>query len=160
MILTILSAVALLQEAPPTAPVEVLTPGPAAEPAAAVENWQRISASATRAYLVNIGSIRTSGGVTHITSASAPLTPPEAGDRRHLIDEYEIRCRSGEYRAVNSIDVPPEGGDGDAFPDPEAAWEPIPRGGLGPMLKQVACDGARAPDASYPTLAAYLESRG
>lgn len=160
MILTILAAVVLIQEAPPSAPVEVLTPAPATTPAAASETWQIISSSATRAYLVNIGSIRSSGGVTHITAASAPLTPPETGDRRHLIDEYEIRCRSGEFRVVNSIDVPPEGGEGDVFADPEAAWEPIPRGGLAPMLKQVACDGARAPDKAYPTLAAYLDGRG
>lgn len=153
MTLTLLTMLAALQQGQPPAPPPAAAP---VAPAAPAEEWHRIAKSDTRAYLVNVGGIADTDGDATIRLASVPRQPDDAADRSRMVDDYAFNCSTKKFRVTNSIDVPPEGGEGEAFADPEAAWDDIPDRGLIATLADVVCDRARSADAVYPTLEAYM----
>lgn len=123
---------------------------------AAAENWNAFSGSANAAYMADIDSIVVEGGVTRVNLAIVPLRG-EAGDFSHMVDSYEFRCSSGQWRTPLSIEYGPDGAEVDRYPD-DGDFTPARPNTVPAILKTVACDGMRATSPSWPTVRAYIEA--
>ncbi|WP_339873353.1 surface-adhesin E family protein [uncultured Brevundimonas sp.] len=129
----------------------------AAGPAAA-ENWHKFSYSSRIAYLADVDSISVEGEVTAIHAAKVPQSGA-AGDYTHSVDTFTFRCGARQVRSILSVDYGPDGTETGRFDDAEAPWDPLVRDSYLDFLKAIACDGERSSEGSWPSIAAYVDSR-
>jgi hypothetical protein len=127
----------------------------AAGPAAA-ENWHKFSYSGTTAYLADVDSIGPAGDATGIRVAKVPLAGA-AGNYSYSVDQFTIRCNAREVRSVLSIDYGPDGTETERFDDPESPWDEVVRDSYLDFLKDIACDGVRSTEGSWPSIAAFVD---
>lgn len=121
------------------------------------ETWNPYSRTAARAYLADSDSITTVDGVTSIRAASTPMNAA-AGDMSHTRETYEFRCSADKWRTAGATDYEPDGSEGESYPEEGAEWENIRPNTIPAFLKQIACDGARAEGATWPTVQAFIEA--
>ena len=124
---------------------------------AAAETWQAYSRSAANAFMADVDSIASEGGITSIKVATVPRAG-EAGDLSHSIETYEFRCDAGRWRTVGVIELGPDGTEADRFPEEDAEWEPLRPNTMPNYLKEIACDGARALPPHWPSIQAFIEA--
>ena len=148
------SAPALAQETPPPPP-----PAPAQEAptAPAGQDWNAVSRSATRVYMVDVNSLKTMGDVTSITLARVPLSPETPGDQTHVTVEMEYRCRAKESRALAETEHDATGAPMERFEMGEA-FTPYDAQSLDSYVAVVACEGARAAPPTYPSIKAFIDA--
>lgn len=142
------------QTAAPAAPsAEQTAPAPA--PAPVGEDWNAISRSTTRAYLVDVNGIKTAGGVSTVTLARVPLAPTTPTDLSYVAVEMEYRCASKESRSVAEIDHDASGAAQDRIANDEA-FEAYNADSLFGFIGAVVCEDARAAPPTFPSIAAYV----
>lgn len=151
-----LSASAALAQATP--------PAPAAEPpqtpttaAPASEDWNAVSRSATRVYMVDVNSIKTSGDAATINLARIPLNAPNAADRSYTIVEMEFRCSAKQSRALAEIDHDETGKALDRFEMGEE-FGPYAADTLDGFVAAVVCESARAEPPTFASVAAFIDA--
>lgn len=140
------------QEAPnQAAPAqEVLTPAPAAG-----EDWNAVSRSTTRVYMVDAQSIKTNGDVTEVRLARVPLNPESAENKSWTLVAMEFRCRAKESRATSEIEHDEMGAAQEPFETGEA-FSPYTADMLDAYVAAVVCDGDRAQPPTYSSIAAFM----
>jgi hypothetical protein len=119
------------------------------------ESWNSYSRTDTRAYLADADSIATVDGVTSIRAASAPMSAA-AGDLSHTRETYQFQCAAEKWRTAGMTEYEPDGSAGETYPEEGAEWESIRPNTVPALLKQIACDGARAQGQTWPTVQAFI----
>lgn len=157
--LGLIAAAAQAQEAPSQgAPAQESLPAetPAAEPAqVAGEDWNAVSRSTTRVYMVDAQSIKTNGDVTEVRLARVPLNPESAEDRRWTLVNMAFRCAAKQSRAVSEIDHDETGAAQEPFATGEE-FSPYTDDMLDAYVAAVACNGERGQPPTYPSIAAFI----
>jgi hypothetical protein len=144
------------QTAPQTPPsVDQTVPAVTAAPVG--EDWNAVSRSATRAYLVDVNSLKTEGDVTSIVLVRAPLNPPTPTDRSYVSVEMEYRCAAKESRTVAETDHDATGAAQDRIETGEEFEGYGPESLFG-FIGAVTCDGARASPPTFPSIAAFMDA--
>jgi len=124
---------------------------------AAAESWQGFSRNANNAFMADTDSIVTVDGITSIKVATVPRTA-EAGDLSHSIEIYELRCGVEQWRTAGLTEYGADGSEFGQFPEEDSAWEPVRRNTMPNYLKDIACDGARAPPPHWSSIQAFIEA--
>ncbi|MDB5421765.1 MAG: hypothetical protein JWR59_1712 [Brevundimonas sp.] len=141
-------------------PEPVQTP-PAAEavavPAATSEDWNAVSRSATRVYLVDVNSIKANGGVSAINLARVPLNAANPADHSYTLVAMEFRCASKESRAVTETDHDEAGAALDPYTTGEE-FSPYSAEALDGYIAAVVCDSARGEPPTFPSIAAFIDA--
>jgi hypothetical protein len=133
-------------------------PAPAqAEPAPVVagEDWNAVSRSTTRVYMVDAQSIKTVGDVTEVRLARVPLNPESQEDKSWTQVNMAFRCRAKESRAVSEIEHDEMGVAQEPF-DTGEDFSPYTGDMLDAYVAAVVCDGDRAQPPTYPSIAAFM----
>jgi len=126
---------------------------PAAAPSG--QDWNPVSRSATRVYLVDVNGITVNGDVTRITLARVPLHPPSPVDQSYVVVEMEYRCGAGQSRAVAEIEHDETGAALDRFETGED-FAPYSPQALDGYVAAVVCDGDRATPPTFPSIPAFI----
>jgi hypothetical protein len=121
------------------------------------ETWNPYSRTAARAYLADSDSIAVVDGVTSIRAASAPMNAAP-GDLSHTRETYQFQCEAGTWRTAGLTEYEADGSEGETYPEEGAPWEPVRRNTVPDFLKSIACDGARAEGATWPSIRAFIEA--
>jgi hypothetical protein len=155
-------AVAAISTTLAASSISAQTPDPAAPaaapaPAPVGEDWNPVSRSATRAYLVDVNTIKVDGAVTSVTLARVPLNPPTASDHSYTSVELEYRCRDKQARILAETDHDETGVALDRT-DAGDEFAPYRDESLQGYVGGVACDGNRAPPPTFPSVAAFIEA--
>jgi len=124
---------------------------------AMAEQWQLISSSTTTAYLADIDSIATAEGVTTIRIARVRKAPANPADLSHAVDEYGFRCSADQIRFVATSDYGSDGALIERYVE-DAPWEDIGDSALFNYIHDVACDGDRSADGTWPNVQAFMAS--
>lgn len=147
------------QEASTAAPVQAPVEAPAAAapaPTGPRESWYKFSSSTTRAYLVDVGSSMSQvNGVTSVRVARVPLDAA-AGDYRHTVDTFEIRCAAKQSRATVSTTYGEDGAQSDQYDDP-SPWEAFQAESLDGYLAKAVCDGERDDAAAVASVKVFID---
>lgn len=130
--------------------------GLAAAGPAVAEDWNPISRSSQHIYLADGDSVVQTGAETTILVARASLA---GGDRAYRVQTYAFRCDARQFRMIRTAEYE-NGAEVDAYDEDGAEFEAVPRNSLVEAIKEVACDGNRAEPPTWPSMAAYLDSRG
>lgn len=130
----------------------LLTAGPAM-----AENWHSVAHSANTARMIDVDAIATDGDVKSAPVAAVPRQG-DAGDYSHTVETYQFRCAARQWRTAGMVEHNPDGGVGEAYPEEDAAWEPVQANTLPAYLKQMVCDGARSPTTTWPSIKAFVDS--
>jgi hypothetical protein len=120
------------------------------------ENWHTYSGTDARAYLADVDSLVTVGGITTIRTASVPRTAP-AGDLSHSEMIYQFDCPARKWRTAGASEYEPDGTHED-YPEDGAAWEALRPNTMPDFIKQIACDGSRSRSATFPSIRAFIEA--
>lgn len=142
-----IATAAWAQDAPPAEP---------APPAAAAHQWQEVAASSAKVYLADTADVRTLADGVAMQIALVPRTGA-AGDYSHTVDQYTIRCASGEFQVAAGLAFGPDGAEEDRWTDDAAPWDPIRSGSLADAVKEIACDGAASTGTVHPTIQAFID---
>lgn len=128
-----------------------------AEAAPAREDWNAVSRSATRVYMVDVSSIKASGDATSVNLARVPLNPATPTARNYTVAAMEFRCSAKESRAASETDYDEAGVALDPVETGEtfSAYEPET---LDAYIAAVVCEGARAEPPTYPSIAAFIDA--
>lgn len=129
----------------------------AAQAAPAREDWNAVSRSATRVYMVDVSSIKTDGGVTSVNLARVPLNPASPTARNYTVAAMEFRCSTKESRAVSETDYDEAGVALDPM-DAGETFSPYVPESLDAYIAAVVCEGARAEPPTYSSIAAFIEA--
>lgn len=123
---------------------------------ALAEDWNPISRSAQYIYMADGDSIASVGSDTTILVARAPVAKSA---RAYRVETYAFDCPSNRFKIIRSVEYGDDGAETDAFDDTAAEYESVPRNSMIESIKEVVCDGNRAEPPTYPSIAAYLDSR-
>lgn len=123
---------------------------------AVAEDWNPISRSSQYIYMADGDSVASVGSDTTILVARAPIARTS---RAYRIETYAFDCPASRFKITRTVEYSDVGQEEDAFDDAEAAFEPVPRNSLIESVKEVACDGNRSDPPTYPSIAAFLDSR-
>lgn len=123
---------------------------------AAAEDWNPVSRSAQYIYMVDGDSVASAGADTTVLLARAPIS---GAARAYRVQTYAFNCPANQFRITREVNYGDDGAETDAFDDAEAAFEDVPRNSMIESIKEVACDGNRAEPPTYPSIAAFLDSR-
>lgn len=128
-----------------------------APPAPVGEDWNVISRSTTRAYLVDVNSIKTEGDVSSANLVRTLLRPTTPADKSYTLVELEYRCAAKQSRSVAEIDHDDAGTALDRAESGEdfEAYNPESLYGY---IAAVICDNARAAPPTYPSITAYFDA--
>ena len=152
--ITTTSAPAFAQETPPpTAPASVQE----APAAPAGQDWNAVSRSATRVYMVDVSSLKITGDVTSIILARVPLNAETPGDQTHVTVEMEYRCGAKESRALAETEHDAAGAPMERFEMGET-FTPYAAKTLDSYIATVACEGARAEPPTFPSIKAFIDA--
>lgn len=121
------------------------------------ETWQVFSRSPNNAFMVEVDGILTEGEISSIRVATVPRTG-EAGDLSHSVETYQFQCGSARWRTAGMVEFGPDGAETGQYPEEGSAWEPTRPNTLPAVLKEIACDGARALPPHWPTVQAFVEA--
>ncbi len=145
---------AFAQDTPPTT-----APAPAQEaPAApAGQDWNAVSRSATRVYMVDVSSLKITGDMTSITLARVPLSAEAAGDQSHITVEMEFKCRAKQSRALAETEHDATGAVTGRYELGED-FTPYDDNSLDSYIATVACEGARGTPPTYPSIKAFIDA--
>lgn len=155
-ILTVLTSSAATAQSGETA--QTAEPAPAAAaPAQASQDWNAISRSSTRVYMVDVSSIKPSGDVTAVSLARVPLNPPTPSDHSYTLVAMEFRCSAKQSRAVSETDHDEAGAAQDPF-DTGETFSPYEADTLDAYIAAVVCEGSRAEPPTYPSIIAFMEA--
>ncbi|RZJ29678.1 MAG: hypothetical protein EON85_06445 [Brevundimonas sp.] len=125
---------------------------------ALAEDWHAYSRTGTRAYLADVDSITAAGGsAVSIRSASVPLDLPNT-DFSHGEEIYQFDCAAGKWRTAGAKDFAADGSEDGAYPEENASWEPVRPNTVPDYLKQIACDGSRSDNQTFPSIRAFVEA--
>lgn len=131
---------------------------PAAEAVAAApsaQDWNAVSRSATRAYLVDVGSIKATGDVSAINLARVPLNKPNAADQSYTLVTMEFRCGAKQSRAVSETDHDETGVALDTYATGEE-FSPYSAQALDGFVAAVVCDGERGEPPTFASIPAFV----
>lgn len=160
-VLTALSASAApaLTETPQTEAIQTppATEAPAATPTTTAEDWNAVSRSATRVYMVDVGSIHANGDVKTINLARVPLNRPNPTDQTYTLVAMEFRCAAKQSRAVSETDHDETGVALDAFATGED-FSPYSAETLDGFIAAVVCEDARAEPPTFPSIKAFIDA--
>lgn len=120
------------------------------------EDWNPISRSSQYIYMADGDSVASVGSDTIVLVARAPVAKSA---RAYRIETYAFDCPAGRFKITRSVEYGDDGAETDAFDDSAAEFESVPRNSLIESVKEIACDGNRAEPPTYPSIAAYLDSR-
>lgn len=146
-----------------TAGAQTPDPGPAAAapvaatPAVTTEDWNAVSRSATRVYMVDVQSIKANGDVSAINLARVPLNPHSPTDRSYTLVAMEFRCASKDSRVVTETDHDEAGAALDPYTTGEE-FSPYAPEALDGFIAAVVCDSARGTPPTYPSIAAFIDA--
>lgn len=138
----------------------VQTPEAAAAPAPAAsarQDWNAVSRSATRVYLVDVSSIKANGDVTAVDLARVPLNPASPTARNYTQVAMEFRCSAKQSRAFSETDHDEAGAALDPVETGET-FSPYEANTLDAYVAAVVCEGARAEPPTYPSIAAFIDA--
>ncbi|CAN5117449.1 hypothetical protein BH10PSE1_BH10PSE1_33990 [soil metagenome] len=153
-----LGSTALAQTAAPATGEQTAPQSAPAAPAAPVgEDWNVISRSATRAYLVDVNSIKTAGDVSSANMVRAPLNPASPADKSYTLVEVEYRCAAKQSRSVAEIDHDEAGAALDRAETGEE-FEAYGADSLFGFIGSIICDSARAAPPTYQSITAYFDA--
>lgn len=124
---------------------------------AVAEDWNPFSRSSQYIYMADGDSVASVGTDTTILVARAPVAKTA---RAYRIETYAFDCPASRFKITRTVEYGDDGAEVDAFDDTAAEYESVPRNSLIESVKEIACDGNRAEPPTYPTIAAYLDSRG
>ncbi|WP_339915191.1 surface-adhesin E family protein [uncultured Brevundimonas sp.] len=124
---------------------------------AAAENWHKFSYNSTAAYLADVDSIAVEGDVTSIMVAKVPRTGT-ASDYHYSVDQFVFRCAARQVRSILNIGYGDDGAEMDRFDDSDVPWDDVVRNSYLEFLKNIACDGARSSDSTWPSIRAFVDS--
>ena len=133
---------------------EAAAPSPAAS---ARQDWNAVSRSATRVYLVDVNSIKANGGVSAINLARVPLNAAKPADHSYTLVAMEFRCASKESRAVTETDHDEAGAALDPYTTGEE-FSPYSAEALDGYIAAVVCDSARGEPPTFPSIAAFIDA--
>lgn len=129
----------------------------AAAPATSGEDWNAVSRSATRVYMVDVNSIQANGGVSAINLARVPLHPAKPTDHSYTLVAMELRCATKESRAVTETDHDEAGVALDPYTTGEE-FSPYTAEALDGFIAAVVCDGARAAPPTFRSISAFIDA--
>ncbi len=138
------------EQTPPTEAV-------AAAPAAAVQDWNAVSRSATRAYLVDVAGIKANGDVSTVTLARVPLNKPDPADQSYTLVAMEFRCAAKQSRAISETDHDATGAALDPYVTGEE-FSPYSSEALDGFVAAVVCDGDRGEPPTFPSIATFISA--
>ncbi len=130
---------------------------PTSAPVTQAMEWQVFSQSRVTAYLMDVGSIVMVGDATTFRVAKVPIDKAATPDVAWRTEDISVRCAANQYRSVKTTEFAADGSVLDSY-DGEDVWDPV-ESSYASGLKEFACDGARANNQSFPTLAAFMASR-
>ncbi|CAN5149765.1 hypothetical protein BH09PSE1_BH09PSE1_19840 [soil metagenome] len=139
--------------APAPAPAEQLSTSPTPPG----EDWNAVSRSTTRVYLVDVNSIKVSGDVSAITLARVPLHPAATTDHSYTLVELEYRCAAKQSRAVAETDHDEAGVALDRLETGDD-FDAYNTDSLYGFIGAVVCDDARASPPTFPSIAAFMDA--
>lgn len=152
-----LTAAAASAQTPETAQTPPADAPVAAAPAIAAEDWNPVSRSATRVYMVDVRSIHANGDVSTINLARVPLNKPSPADHSYTLVAMEFRCAAKQSRAVSETDHDEAGVALDALTTGEE-FSPYSAETLDGFIAAVVCDDARAEPPTFPSIAAFIDA--
>lgn len=156
LFLSQIGGAALAQTAAQTPPpAEQISPETPPAPAPVGEDWNIVSRSATRAYLADVNSIKTSGDLATITMGRVPLNPSKASDQSYSLIEMEYRCSAKQSREVAETDHD-ETGTALGRDETGETLATYNDGGLDAFVAAMVCGTSRAVGTTYPSIAAYI----
>ena len=123
---------------------------------AVAEDWNPISRSSQYIYMVDGDSVASIGADTVALVARAPVA---RSARAYRIETYAFDCPGSRFKITRSVEYGDDGAETDAFDDTAAEYESVPPNSMIESIKEVVCDGNRAEPPTYPSIAAYLDSR-
>ena len=138
-----------------TPPTEAVAAAPAA--AAAVQDWNAVSRSATRAYLVDVAGIKANGDVSTVTLARVPLNKPDPADQSYTLVAMEFRCAAKQSRAISETDHDATGAALDPYVTGEE-FSPYSSEALDGFVAAVVCDGDRGEPPTFPSIATFISA--
>jgi hypothetical protein len=153
----ILTTSAASAQTPETAQTPPAAEPVAAAPAIAAEDWNAVSRSATRVYMVDVGSIHANGDVSSINLARVPLNVTSPSDHSYTLVAMEFRCAAKQSRALSETDHDEAGVALDAFTTGEE-FSPYSAEALDGFIAAVVCDGARAEPPTFPSISAFIDA--
>lgn len=130
---------------------EVLTAAPAAETIG--ENWNVVSRSSSTVYMVNVGAIQQSNGITTAYVARVPAQG-EAGDLTHSRTEVQFRCNARQSRSGTEIYYAADGSEEERIPN-EYEFEAIAANSLDAYVQALVCEGERS-NKSFESISAFV----
>lgn len=133
---------------------EAAAPAPAAS---ARQDWNAVSRSATRVYLVDVSSIKANGDVTAVDLARVPLNPASPTARNYTQVAMEFRCGDKQSRAFSETDHDEAGAALDPVETGET-FSPYEANTLDAYVAAVVCEGARAEPPTYPSISAFIDA--
>ena len=133
---------------------EAAAPAPAAS---ARQDWNAVSRSATRVYLVDVSSIKANGDVTAVDLARVPLNPASPTARNYTQVAMEFRCGDKQSRAFSETDHDEAGAALDPVETGET-FSPYEANTLDAYVAAVVCEGARAEPPTYSSIAAFIDA--
>lgn len=123
---------------------------------AVAEDWNPFSRSSQYVYMADADSIASVGADTTILVARAPVA---ATARAYRVETYAFDCPANRFRITRTVEYGDDGAETDAFDEAGAEYESVPRNSLIEAVKEIACDGNRADSQTWPSIAAFLDSR-
>ena len=109
-----IAGVAHAQTTPPAETLQGAAQAPAVT-ATAGEDWNAISRSATRIFLVDVNAISVADGITTVKLARVPVTPAASTDKSYILAELQYRCAAKESRELSSTQIDETGTAGERF---------------------------------------------
>lgn len=129
--------------------VEMLSSGTTAQ-------WRMFSESDTSSYLIDMASILRNGDQASVRVARVSKRL-EAGDYRHVIDQFGIRCGAGETRVETSSDIAEDGVTADTYAADEP-WSRAPPNSFDEAVKEMACDDKEPTRQPFETVRAWIDA--
>jgi hypothetical protein len=124
---------------------------------ALAEDWHVYSRSQSSVYMAEVDSIVAVEMVTRMNTARAPRSG-DAGDYTHTTEVYEFQCAGRKWRTAGAVEFGPDGAEAERYPEEGAAWESARTGTVPDQLLDIACDGARASQPTWPTVRAWVDA--
>ena len=125
-------------------------------PGSVEPQWQTVAASSAKTYLANTTDVRTLDDGVALPVAIVS-SEGAAGDYSHTVDQYAIRCASGEFRVAAGLAYGPDGSEEDNWTDDAAPWDPIREGSLADAVKDILCEDSSSSSQPYPSIRAFID---
>lgn len=135
--------------AEPGQDVEMLSSGATAQ-------WRMFSESDSSTYLVDMASILRNGDDASVRIARVSKRLG-AGEYRHTVDQFGVRCRAGQTRVESSSDIADDGVTADTFAADEP-WTSAPANSFDGSVREMACGEKEPSRAPFESIRAWIDA--